>query len=333
MPNMVPLYEIMRGRGYAPSRGQMIALGRALNTMYKYRTEKLYDHERRTSLAYVDTLVITKHKMDEVVRSMKVLDRIVPPVPPRPTPPKLPPAPVEVQPPDLRIIDRKDVHSIVDILLNTLRAYVAPYDATAALERISHEMDTISLNLGMTLGVVEKRMAELSKAAPAQADPRRLLPPLPSMEHTADYIEHVAAVVPEKLVQYMELAERIRAAAKPVATMNKQEQAAWDYELPLDAVWKGEHWVHLVYADTFIDDWTALREAKHEKAIRSMLAKLTQNPHHKGLNTHKRKFKESNPPGVHPDAVYSRASDNVRVYWLQTGEDTVEFQRIIVKAG
>lgn len=342
MPNTVPLYKLFEERGYTPSAGQMRAAGRILRSKHGYSCEHMYDPSKRQQRAHVDTYIVTKRVLDDVIRRLKVLDRAVD----KPTrqvtlldvlkheadqhkpPEPLREAPVREQPTE----PPKSANPIVaalEGLLSALRPDMGP---------IHTDMAQISFNMGMTLGVVEKHLKEFGErlnfleraylTPPVQQDdPRRMLPPLPSLEHLADYVERVAAVTPDKLVLYMELAEKVRQATKQTLAT-----PAWSYDLPLDAVWQGKSWASLTYTDRFLEDWTKL-QAEQQKAIRHMLILLTQNAYHRSLNTHRRKYKEANPPGTHDDAVYSRASDNVRVYWLKTGEDTVEFQRIIVKAG
>ena len=342
--NLILLSAVLKELGYAPTNGQLIGISRKLNTKFGYRCERLHSQEAQGFRAFVDTNVIGRKQMLEVIRSMKVVNCIPPPIEAEVHTEKLlgkevgeflkeeadqtPTVEVATLRPPPERVQAADVHSVLDIFLRTFDAYCRP-DNTALvdiLNGIRVDMATISFQAGMTTGLVERAVKHMEQAS-AQDVLVYPTPPLPSIEHLPDYLERCAASVPGKLVQYMEVAEKLRTLLKT------EEVPVWDYDLPTDAVWKGERWVHLVYTDRFLGDWDALRNAEHQKAIRHMLALLTQNPYHKSLNTHKRRYGGSNPPGVHPDGVYSRASDNVRVYWLQTGEDTIEFHRIIVKSG
>lgn len=323
MDKLVPLYKLLRERGYALTQGELRAFSRRLRELHGYKCETLYDLETQMTRAHVNMSLVTDKMIDDTVAHMKTLTRIPPTVPK--------PAPTPLQD-KTQYVHKDAIHEGVDMLLAMLSKFVRP-DLGAVVAALDQVVAIQAKTQEAVSGLWElyKHPVQAPEYVPVDGLLKLLnTPPQPTTTWIAEFMERLAAYVPARIVQYMEAAEYLRELGKHPTP---PDTAAWDYELPTDAVWRSERWVSLVYTDNFLKDWDSLRNAEYEKAIRSMLMKLTANPHHKSLNTHKRKFKDTNPPGTHPDCVYSRASDNVRVYWRELPDGNVSFERIIIKAG
>lgn len=341
---MVPLYKILSDLGYRPNKGQSSAIGRALTKLYKFRCPHLYDLESRKQLAHVDLDRISVDKVKKAVALVKVVDFAPPKVGKGVVTKveKTPPLAIEepkCEEPEPSLPTKPAVYSALDALMELMRPSV---DLKPLLDEIHAMHDRVAFIHGVVTGLSEamaslrkevKESVEANYAALAthelyhQQPVKSTIPvaPEPHAEAIAKWLEALAGERPDQLVQYMAAAEAVQALAEP-------KEVVWDYDLPLTAVWQGKQWINLSYTDNFLKDWKGLTK-EQQKAVRHMLALLTQNPYHTSLKTHRRKYKEPNPPGVDNDAVYSRASDNVRVYWLRVSDDEVEFQKIVVKAG
>ena len=141
----------------------------------------------------------------------------------------------------------------------------------------------------------------------------------------ANYLETIAGFGdPSDLIQFMTAAESLRTF---------QPSSSDTDNLPSHLSWYGRNWLQAIYSDWFRRDYVALNK-EQKKAILHMLLLLSGDPYHKSLNTHKPVSLHYYPPGTPDSALYSRASNSIRVFWdFNEVEGIITFHRIVVKSG
>jgi hypothetical protein len=214
-----------------------------------------------------------------------------------------------------KITDRGKYLQIKRDLLEAENRKGKPEDRIKGLER---EVELWQIKYNNLTQEMNKKITEVVSIKPK-------LPALPTnagVKTIANYLEKIAEFGdPNNLINFMEAAETLR------------RTTIEHFPLPSHLTWYGRDWYSAIYTDWFKKDYEPLNQ-EQKKAIWHMLLLLSINPFHKSLNTHKPKGLTYNPPGTPDETIYSRASNNIRVFWLfNEKEKTIEFYRIIIKTG
>lgn len=238
---------------------------------------------------------------------------------------------------DQKITDKGRYLHVKRDLLEAKKKQDSPFELQQEITALQRQIKVLNRREEEFKGRIASLSSELEKGRQhiieMENKPQKvLIPPPPktiTLKTIANYLEHISKFgenSQQAQLDFLTAAEDLRHL---LPTKNKEME-----ELPSHFPWHNKEWYKVAYGRLFIQDFQNTLNQYQKKAVVHMLLLLHSNPFHKSLNTSKPSVGGYYQPGTQASSFYSRASNNIRVFWeVNEEEKVVTFYRIIIKTG